>query len=620
MKYRAEIDGLRALAVVPVIFFHAGFQTFSGGFVGVDIFFVISGYLITTILIEDIEKKNFSIINFYERRARRILPILFFVMLVCIPFAWLWMLPSYLKDFSQSLIAISLFVSNILFWKESGYFEPEADEIPLLHTWSLAVEEQYYLLFPIFLIVAWRFNKDRVFWIIVVMAITSLLISEWGWRNKEIANFYLSPTRAWELFAGSIAAFIVHKRGVQKSDILATLGLVAIIFSLFIYDESTPFPSIFALVPIIGVMLLVLYANKETLVGKILSNKFLVGIGLVSYSAYLWHQPLFAFTRIKFRDEPSASIMLTLSVVSIMLAFVTWKYIEKPFRNRNGLISRRIIFTFAITGILIFSFLGVIGHYKNGFEERFKEIVKGDVGQFTYFQHMDEKFFECEPKKIAKSALIWNGFLRCKQSAKGEFDWLLLGDSHAEHLFLGLAQENPKVNLAYYIFGSAPYLNQRQFQDIFDLMNEIKSSKTIFLTMHYMSRVNSSAELKDGFTKTINYLQNLGHQVVILGDVPRYTTNPEQCKYEESIEEAILNCSMSISNFKKQRDIYEPTLKELSVLFKIPFITIHEPLCDDINCNMILNEEIFYRDKSHLNVPGSILIGKYLSSKLIGKY
>jgi len=189
LKYRAEIDGLRALAVVPVILFHAGFELFSGGFVGVDVFFVISGYLITTILIEDIENKRFSIVNFYERRARRILPALFLVMLVCIPFAWMWMIPSQMKDFSQSLVAVSLFASNILFWRESGYFDATAEEKPLLHTWSLAVEEQYYVLFPIFLILAWRFGKNRVFWMIVVMAAISLLLSEWGWRNKATANF-----------------------------------------------------------------------------------------------------------------------------------------------------------------------------------------------------------------------------------------------------------------------------------------------------------------------------------------------------------------------------------------------------------------------------------------------
>ena len=372
MKYRAEIDGLRALAVVPVILFHAGFELFSGGFVGVDVFFVISGYLITTILIEDLENQRFSLVNFYERRARRILPALFFVMLVCIPFAWMWMLPIQMKDFSQSLVAVSLFASNILFWGESGYFAAAAEEKPLLHTWSLAVEEQYYVLFPIFLILAWRFGKNRVFWMIVVMASISLLLSEWGWRNKASANFYLAPTRAWELFAGSIAAFIVQKQGVQKNNILALLGLAAIVFSIFFYDETTPFPSVYALVPVFGVVLLVLYAGKGTLAAKILSTKGFVGIGLISYSAYLWHQPLFAFARIRTIEHPSLLLMPALSFLSILLAYLTWCYIEKPFRSKTSF-SRNTIFLFSLIAISATSLIGVIGNKTNGFDARFLE-------------------------------------------------------------------------------------------------------------------------------------------------------------------------------------------------------------------------------------------------------
>ena len=382
MKYRAEIDGLRALAVVPVILFHAGFELFSGGFVGVDVFFVISGYLITTILIEDIENKCFSIVNFYERRARRILPALFFVMLVCIPFAWMWMLPSQMKDFSQSLVAVSLFASNILFWRESGYFAAAAEEKPLLHTWSLAVEEQYYVLFPIFLILAWRFGKNRVFWMIVVMAAISLLLGEWGWRNKATANFYLAPTRAWELFAGSIAAIIVQKQGVQKNNLLATCGLAAIIFSIFFYDENTPFPSVYALVPVLGVVLIVLYAEKETIVAKLLSIKGIVGIGLISYSAYLWHQPLFAFARIPSLEHPSLLLMSMLSFTSLVLAYFSWRYIEKPFRG-NHAYSRKQIFSFSLLGVGFFIFLGCVGSLKNGFEYRYDEEDLEYLGQIN---------------------------------------------------------------------------------------------------------------------------------------------------------------------------------------------------------------------------------------------
>lgn len=359
MRYRAEIDGLRALAVVPVILFHAGFEVFGGGFVGVDVFFVISGYLITTILIEDIEKKRFSIINFYERRARRILPALFFMMLICIPFALIWMLPNQIRDFSSSLVAVSLFVSNFLFWSQSGYFAEVAEEKPLLHTWSLAVEEQYYVLFPIFLILAWRFGKNKVFWIIIFMASISLLLSEWGWRNKALANFYLAPTRAWELFAGSITTFIIQKRGVQKNNVLALIGLAAIIFSIFAYNETTPFPSLYTLVPVLGVVLLILFANKQTLVAKLLSTKAFVGIGLISYSVYLWHQPLFAFAKLEMLTEPTANLLLTLSLVSIVIGYLSWRYVEKPFR-KSGVLSRKSIFVLSIIGILFFTIFGAM--------------------------------------------------------------------------------------------------------------------------------------------------------------------------------------------------------------------------------------------------------------------
>ena len=379
MKHRTEIDGLRALAVVPVMLFHAGIDLFSGGFVGVDIFFVISGYLITTILIEDIENKRFIIINFYERRARRILPALFFVMLVCIPFAWILMLPSEMKDFSQSLVAVSLFASNILFWREGGYFGAAVEEKPLIHTWSLAVEEQYYLLFPIFLILVWRFGKNRVFLMIVIMAAISLLISEWGWRNKASANFYLAPTRAWELLAGSIAAFIVQKQGVQKSNFLTLLGFLAIIFSIFVYDKSTPFPSMYALVPVIGVILLILFADKETYVAKLLSTKAFVGIGLISYSAYLWHQPLFVFAKIKMQDHTSLPLMLFLVISSLLLAYFSWKYIEQPFRRK--VFRRTNIFVVFVFGFLLFIAIGVAGYQTNGFIERsvFKSIKKYEL-------------------------------------------------------------------------------------------------------------------------------------------------------------------------------------------------------------------------------------------------
>ena len=392
MKYRPEIDGLRALAVIPVILFHAGFELFSGGFVGVDVFFVISGYLITSLLIEDIENKRFSILHFYERRARRILPALFFVMFVCVPFAWILLQDAALAKFGNGLMGVSLFLSNVVFWRGQGYFDESAELNPILHTWSLAVEEQYYLLFPIFLILAWRFGKNRVFWMIVVMATISLLLSEWGWRKEATANFYLAPTRAWELFAGSIAAFIVQKQGVQKNNLLALFGLTAIIFSIFFYDETTPFPSVYALVPVIGVVLLILYADKETIAAQFLSNKVLVGIGLISYSAYLWHQPLFAFFRV-YSNQIELDLYFSLGLVSstFVIAYLSWRFVEKPFRSRNNFSKASIFLLSLVSLLLIFTFGYASKQASVGREYKLAyDLSKND---YVYFENLDERKF-----------------------------------------------------------------------------------------------------------------------------------------------------------------------------------------------------------------------------------
>ena len=615
MKYRPEIDGLRALAVLPVILFHAGNELFSGGFVGVDIFFVISGYLITTILVEDIENNRFSIVSFYERRARRILPALFFIMFTCIPFAWMWMLPSQMEDFSQSLIAVSLFASNIFFWLESGYFEASAEEKPLLHTWSLAVEEQYYLLFPIFLFLAWRFGKNRVFWMIAVLAATSFVLSERGLRNTPTANFYLATTRAWELLAGSLAAFIVLKRGVQSNNALSSLGLAAILFAIFVYDESIPFPSAYALVPVLGVVLLVLFADKETYVAKFLSARVFVGIGLISYSAYLWHQPLFAFARIRLIKNPTYEFFLLLSVISLVLAFFSWKYIEKPFRGKASLCtSKASLSGFALSGFALFMVFGIAGSTSEGFRERFPIVADGDVNSSDFYDYMDSRYVDCEPKEIAENALEWEGVLRCKQTRKGNSDWVLLGDSHAEHLFLGLAEAFPSKNTAYYILGESPYFRNEKFRPIFNILIPSDSPKKIFLTMHYVGRVENSDDLFSGFEGTIQELQSAGHEVVLIGDIPRYDIHPEECVNKLVAMKNL--CGINKTEALEQASIYHDTLAKLSADYSIDYFPISEPLCTKTQCSMFLGTTILYRDYNHLNITGSILIGKYLANFL----
>ena len=616
LKYRAEIDGLRALAVVPVILFHAGFEIFSGGFVGVDVFFVISGYLITTILIEDIENNRFSLVNFYERRARRILPSLFFVMFACMPFAWLWMLPSQLKAFSQSIVAVSLFGSNILFDNESGYFDASVEEKPLLHTWSLAVEEQYYLVFPIFLFLAWRFGKNKVFYSIILLAAISLSLSELGWGNKTIANFYLTPSRLWELFAGSITAFIIQKRGVRSNNTMSLAGLAAILFAIFTYDKNTPFPSIYALVPVIGVVLFILFAEKKTIVAKLLGTKVFVGIGLISYSAYLWHQPLFAFTKIKMIEDPSMSVMVLLSLLSFVLAVISWKYIEKPFRIKKNYYGRKFIFIPLALSFTIIVVTGYFGNKTDGFKFHFNKILKGDVNHLAFHKLIDTQYVDCLPQSIADNALTWEDFLRCKQTLEGESDWVLLGDSHAEHLFLGLADNNPDKNIVFYIFDGKPYFDDPQFKDIYEILLIANKPKLIFLTMHFVQRINDSNELYENLTKNILKLQKFGHKVVLLGDIPRYKVHPEDCVFAPTIERSMKHCSMPISEFNNQKAIFDPILKKIASENKLTYIPLDSMLCDEGSCSMINDDTILYRDTNHLNIPGSQLIGSYISKEL----
>ena len=392
MKYRAEIDGLRALAVLPVILFHAGVKWSSGGFVGVDVFFVISGYLITTILINDLENNRYSLMSFYERRARRILPALYVVCLCSLIAAWVTLDVMMLRKFGNSLIGVGTFSSNIVFWKSGGYFAESMELHPLLHSWSLAVEEQYYVLFPLFLFLSWRLGRTSIFWMIVGLAVISLAISEWGWRNYPSANFYLAPSRAWELLAGSISAFVVQKRGVQSSNIFSLIGFLAVVFALLTYDEFTPFPSLYTLVPVTGVVLLVLFAGKNTLVGRFLAAKVFVGIGLVSYSAYLWHQPLLAYTRLYLGSvDLEPFVISTVLLVTGGLSYFTWRYVEVPFRSRQFLStsSALLLSVLVLSSLLCLGFISRI--VADGAEDRLaRELASSD---FIYYQNMDERKF-----------------------------------------------------------------------------------------------------------------------------------------------------------------------------------------------------------------------------------
>jgi len=319
-------------------------------------------------------------------------------------------------------------VSHVLFWWEGEYVAPASEDKPLVHTWSLAVEWQYCLFVPLLLIFAWRFGRDRVFWSIAILAAISLALSEWGWRNHPSANFYLAPARMWELFAGSLAALITVQRSPQRDNVLSLLGLGAILYAIFFYDDTIPFPSLYAAVPVLGTVLIVLYGHGGTLVGRLLGIKPMVVIGLLSYSAYLWHQPLFAFARIKSFSEPSALMMGGLSVLSLLLAAFSWKYIEQPFRAGKASIVQKQSHVFALSGVglALFMGLGMVGHLQQGATWRFDNIAQLDSIQE---ESMNRAGFECHYTPNRPYNGIAEHCIAKVEDSLGKA--LLLGDSHA---------------------------------------------------------------------------------------------------------------------------------------------------------------------------------------------
>jgi len=326
LPYRPEIDGLRALAILPVILFHGNFSLFSGGYVGVDVFFVISGFLITSIILKDISRGTFSLLHFYERRALRILPALIFIVLVSIPPALILFNASSMKDFSQSVLSVATFSSNFLFWKESGYFDVAAELKPLLHTWSLAVED-------------------------------------------PSAAFYLLPFRAWELLIGVLCAFYVtHKappNNLFANNIASATGLLLIAFAIFTFDVHSPIPGAYALIPTLGAALIIVFAHHGTLVHRLLSTKCIVGLGLISYSTYLWHQPILSFARIASLKELTEFDIILLLSLSVLLAFFSWKYIEQPFRG-SKMFARKAVLPVAFSSLVLLTAIGLVGQAKEG--------------------------------------------------------------------------------------------------------------------------------------------------------------------------------------------------------------------------------------------------------------
>ncbi len=334
--YRPEIDGLRAIAVLAVIVYHAKVLAIPGGFAGVDVFFVISGYLITGILLTELAEDRYSLLRFYERRVRRIFPALTLVLAVTAMLIWWVAKPPELVSFSKSLGAVIAFLSNLYFGAKSDYFSPALDDAPLLHTWSLAVEEQFYLAFPPLLALIWRHWRKGLTPVLVGLTGASLGLAQFGTTINADANFFFPLSRAWELLFGALAIHLQRTCALTPRPWVAALGLALIGYALAFQDATTPTPSFHTLVPVLGAALVLIHARAGQGIGLVLSSKPFVAVGLISYSAYLWHQPLFAAARMASVDEPSALVMWSLIILTLGLAAASWALVEQPFRRRSN--------------------------------------------------------------------------------------------------------------------------------------------------------------------------------------------------------------------------------------------------------------------------------------------
>ena len=608
ISYRPEIDGLRAIAVLSVIFYHAqvtfyGHNYFASGFIGVDIFFVISGYLITSIIFKELlTTGKFSFTYFYERRIRRILPVLFTVMLISLPAAWFLLLPSSLEDFSKSILYSLGFSSNFYFWFSNSVYGAESSLLkPFLHTWSLSIEEQFYVLFPIICIFLFTFFRRFLLVFFLLGLVISLGAADWGSKNYPSFNFYVLPTRAWELLAGTILAYLEITLGSRsKNQILNLtmpgLGLLLIILSIFFFNDKIFHPSFYTLLPIIGVCLIIWFSDKDDIVTQILSSKIFVGCGLISYSLYLWHYSVFAFVRIAgfpdsvFKKPLVGSLILLLSIASYYL-------IEKPARNKNVKFKKVFLaLIFTIFLIVTFSFY-TLKNDGNKTRSHFPKIVANTLETLDY-RNNTQNGLRCSNRSGKDGFCIFN------QLENNKGDIILLGDSLTDALLANFIDQisNTKFRLVHMSYSGNMYLPG------FIQFNKINKKYNLNFDFH---------STRENF---INNKVSKNSYIVVFGDYNYYFFE-KRIKFDENQE---ITSYETLNGFADKENInleyekripllknkFRETLFELSkkhkviLLYPSPVSPVNVPT--KVNSNSIFNNEDNYYLKDKINFKKNI--------------
>lgn len=617
MDYRREIDGLRALAVLPVILFHAGFGAFSGGFVGVDVFFVISGYLITTIILAELARGDFSIAKFYERRARRILPAMFVVILLCLPVAWIMLDPFEMKEFSQSIFATSLFSSNFYFFLKTGYFDISAELKPLLHTWSLAVEEHYYILFPLAIMPLWKHGRKLILPVFATIFVASLLFAQWGVMHHPSMAFYLLPARAWEIMLGTLCAILLSRNEERMlaapmwvKQVGSLAGVALIVGAIFAFDGKTLAPGAAMLVPTVGAALIILFARPGTLAHQLLGLRAFVLIGLVSYSAYLWHQPALAFYRLYFVDDPSHTVAIALIVAVFVLAYLTYRFVETPFRAHGALrLTRRQVFAFALIGLVALAAVGFSGHHWRGFPSRNEQTLRlGQNGGLS---------FACSGADLEDA--------RCK--SKPDPKVILWGDSYAMHLGQALADVYRDKGLWQMTLSSCPPVPG--FMDApvkaavtCDTFNDrvINKLRTLPHPEEYTVVISSISNLSAPLyqpmsSNTFDELSKLGYKLVLVSQTPRYPGTKKCLKMHIRSDGDFSSCTFDF-NQTDNRTFFEQ-LRAFSATHNTQFVDLSRLFCDDSQrCSIQKDGVLLVRDIGHMSTESTDKLAAFLRSQL----
>ncbi|EUB98708.1 acyltransferase 3 [Rhizobium sp. CF080] len=431
MRYRAEIDGLRAIAVLPVVLFHAGIAFAAGGFIGVDVFFVISGYLITTKIAEDVARGNFNLLQFYERRARRILPLLLLILAFAIPVFFIILMPSDYTRFIRSVFASLKLTSDIFFARSGGYFEDTGSVRPLLHTWSLSIEEKYYLIFPVSFYVAYRIKPKKIITITIVSVALLFLYSIYATYRSADTAYFMFTARAWEILSGAFIAVLLGKHGqpalsAKTKDMISAVALASLAFCLYHFDEHISYPGLYATVPVASTVALIVAAGDDTIIGRALASRLLVWVGLLSYSIYMWHQPVIVAAEVLGYFSNASQKVLVIGLI-VFISYLSWRFVEQPFR-RTSVIGRKMFLSVSVAsiGLVILS-----SYLMRDLDQ--SRLAKVTPANGVSMQLVDKCFLlDTAVSEFAASECVFTPGPGRKV--------LLIGDSHSASLYPGLKQ------------------------------------------------------------------------------------------------------------------------------------------------------------------------------------